>query len=170
MNEKILNSFFEGKIMSTIINFKCSNCNFEFQDRDLIFYIDKDNNLKIESLSLEVSKTMSKSPLSGFLYENCCPNCNQLIRTFVVETDDTQLTSAEIEENLYEFIEKERENNLDKNNIKLLFFDFKNTFYKERRSVLENNTCPNCENAMSLVISEKIPCPECGGKLEETYR
>ena len=123
MNEKILNSFFEGKIMSTIINFKCSNCNFEFQDRDLIFYIDKDNNLKIESLSLEVSKTM-----------NCCPNCNQLIRTFVVETDDTQLTSAEIEENLYEFIEKERENNLDKNNIKLLFFDFKNTFYKERRS------------------------------------
>ena len=152
MNEKILNSFFEGKIMSTIINFKCSNCNFEFQDRDLIFYIDKDNNLKIESLSLEVSKTMEKSPLSGFLYENCCPHCNQL------------------EENLYKFIEKERENNLDKNNIKLLFFDFKNTFYKERRSVLENNTCPNCENAMSLVISEKIPCPKCGGKLEETYR
>ena len=99
--------------MSTIINFKCSNCNFEFQDRDLIFYIDKDNNLKIESLSLEVSKTMEKSPLSGFLYENCCPHCNQLIRTFVVETDDTQLTSAEIEENLYKFIEKERENNLD---------------------------------------------------------
>ncbi len=156
--------------MSTIINFKCSNCDFEFQDRDLIFYIDNENNLKIESLSLEVSKTMEKSPLSGFLYENCCPHCNQLIRTFVVETDDTQLTSAEIEENLYKFIEKERENNLDKNNIKLLFFDFKNTFYKERRSVLENNTCPNCENAMSLVISEKIPCPKCGGKLEETYR
>ena len=145
MNEKILNSFFEGKIMSTIINFKCSNCNFEFQDRDLIFYIDKDNNLKIESLSLEVSKTMSKSPLSGFLYENCCPNCNQLIRTFVVETDDTQLTSAEIEENLYEFIEKERENNLDKNNIKLLFFDFKNTFYKERRSVLKKYHVQNVE-------------------------
>ena len=96
MNEKILNSFFEGKIMSTIINFKCSNCNFEFQDRDLIFYIDKDNNLKIESLSLEVSKTMEKSPLSGFLYENCCPHCNQLIRTFVVESDDTQLTNDEI--------------------------------------------------------------------------
>ena len=87
-----------------------------------------------------------------------------------METDDTQLTSAEIEENLYEFIEKERENNLDKNNIKLLFFDFKNTFYKERRSVLENNTCPNCENAMSLVISEKIPCPKCGEKLVETYK
>ena len=64
--------------MSTIINFKCSNCDFEFQDRDLIFYIDNENNLKIESLSLEVSKTMEKSPLSGFLYENCCPHCNQL--------------------------------------------------------------------------------------------
>ena len=83
--------------MSTIINFKCSNCDFEFQDRDLIFYIDNENNLKIESLSLEVSKTMEKSPLSGFLYENCCPHCNQLIRTFVVESDDTQLTNDEIE-------------------------------------------------------------------------
>ena len=147
--------------MSTIINFKCSNCDFEFQDRDLIFYIDNENNLKIESLSLEVSKTMEKSPLSGFLYENCCPHCNQL---------DTQLTNDEIEENLYEFIEKESENKLDKNNIKILFFDFKNTFYKERRAILENNTCPNCKNAMSLVISEKIPCPKCGEKLVETYK
>ena len=92
------------------------------------------------------------------------------IRTFVVESDDTQLTNDEIEENLYEFIEKESENKLDKNNIKILFFDFKNTFYKERRAILENNTCPNCKNAMSLVISEKIPCQKCGEKVEENYR
>lgn len=155
--------------MSTIINFKCSNCDFEFQDKDLIFYIDNENNLKIESLSLEVSKVMSKSPLSGFLYENYCPYCNQLIKTFVVEIDDTQLTTEEIECNLYEFIENDSEYNLDKKNIKMLYFDFKNSFYKERRAILENNTCPNCENKMSLVISEKIPCPKCGEKLKETF-
>lgn len=155
--------------MGTIINFKCISCDFEFKDRDLVFHIDPENNLKIESLSLEVSKSMSKSPLSGFLYENYCPHCNELIKTFVVEIDDTELTSEEIRENLYDFIEKDNENNLINENIKILFFDFKNTFYKERRAVLENNTCPNCENEMSLVISLKIPCPKCGERLEETF-
>lgn len=155
--------------MSTIINFKCSNCDFEFQDKDLIFYIDNENNLKIESLSLEVSKIMSKSLLSGFLYENICPHCNQLIKTFVVEIDETCLSSEEIEDSLYDFIEKDSENNLDKKNIKILYFDFKNSFYKERRAILEDNICPNCENKMSLVISEKVPCPKCGEKLKETY-
>ena len=47
--------------------------------------------------------------------------------------------------------------------------NFKKTFYKDRRNILENNYCPNCNNKMSLVISEKTPCPQCGGTLKEEF-
>ena len=52
---------------------------------------------------------------------------------------------------------------------KILFFDFKKTFYKDRRNILENNNCPNCNSEMSLVISEKTPCPKCGASLKEEF-
>ena len=54
-------------------------------------------------------------------------------------------------------------------NYKILFFDFEKTFYRDRRNVLENNSCPNCNNKMSLVISEKTPCPYCGSALKEEF-
>ncbi len=142
--------------MSTIINYKCVNCDFEFQDMNLVFYIDNDNDLQIEPLSLEVSKKMTKSPLSGYLYENYCADCKEIIKTFVPEMENSSFTKEEIEK----ILNKEK-------NTKILYFDFKNTFYKQRRDVLENNSCPNCNNKMSLVISDKIPCPICGDKLEE---
>ena len=65
---------------------------------------------------------------------------------------------------------KEISKNLDNDKtFKILFFDFKKTFYKDRRNILENNDCPNCNSEMSLVISEKTPCPKCGGPLKEEF-
>ena len=31
---------------------------------------------------------------------------------------------------------------------------------KDRREILERNECPNCKKKMSLIISEKTPCPK----------
>lgn len=168
------------------INFKCDNCDFSFLDKNLIFYLDTDlddlesilnfysKDEKDESVHLELiedshnkenSDKMTKSLISGFLYENYCPNCNELIKTYVPEDNDL-FTQEEIER----ILTKEISKNLDDvKTFKILFFDFKKTFYKDRRNILENNNCPNCNGEMSLVISEKTPCPKCGGPLKEEF-
>lgn len=168
------------------INFKCDNCDFSFLDKNLIFYLDtdlddlesilnfyskdeKDENVHLDliedSHNKENSDKMTKSLISGFLYENYCPNCNELIKTYVPEDNDL-FTQEEIER----ILTKEISKNLDDvKTFKILFFDFKKTFYKDRRNILENNNCPNCNSEMSLVISEKTPCPKCGGPLKEEF-
>ena len=185
------------------ITYKCTDCDFTFIDKNLIFYLDtidsnsKDisdknnksetksadsnniedledllnediNNLELfeSSLNKEISDKMTKSLISGFLYENYCPNCNELIKTYVPE-DNKLFTREEIERIMHKVISKRE--NMPKTNFKILFFDFKNTFYRDRRNILENNECPNCKSEMSLVISEKIPCPKCGKKLKEEF-
>lgn len=177
------------------INFKCDNCDFSFLDKNLIFYLDTDlDDLesilnfysedkkdekdgkyeKDESIHLELiedshnkenSDKMTKSLISGFLYENYCPDCNELIKTYVPE-DNELFTQEEIEKILTKEILKNPNN---EKAFKILFFDFKKTFYKDRRNILENNNCPNCNSEMSLVISEKTPCPKCGGPLKEEF-
>lgn len=168
------------------INFKCDNCDFSFLDKNLIFYLDTDledlesilnfysKDEKDESVHLELiedshnkenSDKMTKSLISGFLYENYCPNCNELIKTYVPE-DNALFTQEEIKRILTKEISKNLDN---KKAFKILFFDFKKTFYKDRRNILENNNCPNCNSEMSLVISEKTPCPKCGGPLKEEF-
>ena len=168
------------------INFKCESCDFSFLDKNLIFYLDtnledlesilnfysKDKKEDSNHLELiedihnkENSDKMTKSLISGFLYENYCPNCNELIKTYVPE-DNELFTQEEIEK----ILTKEISKNLDNDEtFKILFFDFKKTFYKDRRNILENNDCPNCNSEMSLVISEKTPCPKCGGPLKEEF-
>ncbi len=174
------------------INFKCENCDFSFLDKNLIFYLDTNLNdlesilnfyeedeedegnendndhleLIEDSHNKENSDKMTKSLISGFLYENYCPNCKELIKTYVPE-DNELFTQEEIEK----ILAKEISKNLNENNktFKILFFDFKKTFYKDRRNILENNNCPNCNSKMSLVISEKTPCPQCGDPLKEEF-
>ena len=173
------------------INFKCENCDFSFKDKNLIFYLDtdledlesilnfnsdnennKDNNkdninsnhlnLIEASLNKEISDIMTKSLISGYLYENYCPNCKELIKTYVPEAN-TLFNQDEIEEILNKEISKRT------SEYKILFFDFEKTFYKDRRKILEENYCPNCNHEMSLVISEKTPCPKCGSSLKEEF-
>ena len=167
------------------INFKCENCDFSFLDKNLIFYLDSNlddlesilnfyekdekgnDHLELieDSHNKENSDKMTKSLISGFLYENYCPNCNELIKTYVPE-DNNLFTQDEIERILAKEISKDLDN---EKTFKILFFDFKKTFYKDRRNILENNNCPNCNSEMSLVISEKTPCPKCGGQLKEEF-
>lgn len=168
------------------INFKCENCDFSFLDKNLIFYLDTNLNdleyilnfyendenanahlnLIEDSHNKENSDKMTKSLISGFLYENYCPNCNELIKTYVPE-DNELFTQEEIEKILTKEISKNL--NEENNTFKILFFDFKKTFYRDRRNILENNNCPNCNSEMSLVISEKTPCPKCGSPLKEEF-
>ena len=165
------------------IKFNCTECDFTFTDKNLIFYLNSSLNdlesiltsdssdleLIETSLNKEVSDKMTKSLISGFLYENYCPHCNKLIKTYVPEANEL-FTQEEIEKILTKEISKNsfnEENNA--NAFKILFFDFKKTLYKDRRNILENNNCPNCNDEMSLVISEKIPCPKCGASLKEEF-
>ena len=172
------------------INFKCENCDFSFLDKNLIFYLDTnlddlksilnfnlndektDNHLELieDSHNKENSDKMTKSLISGFLYENYCPHCNELIKTYVPESNEL-FNQDEIERILAKEISKNfnEEGNSKKLTYRILFFDFKKTFYKDRRNILENNHCPNCNGEMSLVISEKTPCPKCGSSLKEEF-
>ena len=161
------------------INFKCGNCDFRFLDKNLIFYLNSnlddlesilnsgpaDLELIETSLNKESSDKMTKALISGFLYENYCPHCKKLIKTYVPEANEL-FNQNEIEKILTKEISN---NSFDENTFKILFFDFKKTFYKDRRNILENNNCPNCNSEMSLVISEKTPCPKCGGQLKEEF-
>ena len=161
------------------IKFKCINCDFAFTDKNLIFYLNskledlesilnsnsEDLELIEESLNKENSDKMTKALISGFLYENYCPHCNELIRTYVPEANEL-FNQDEIEKILTKEISN---NSFNENTFKILFFDFKKTLYRDRRNILENNICPNCNNEMSLVISEKTPCPKCGASLKEEF-
>ena len=161
------------------INFKCENCDFRFLDKNLIFYLNSnlenlesilnsssaDLELIETSLNKESSDKMTKALISGFLYENYCPHCKKLIKTYVPESNEL-FNQDEIEKILTKEISN---NSFDENTFKILFFDFKKTLYRDRRNILENNICPNCNNEMSLVISEKTPCPECGASLKEEF-
>ena len=161
------------------INFKCENCDFRFLDKNLIFYLNSnledlesilnsssaDLELIETSLNKESSDKMTKALISGFLYENYCPHCKKLIKTYVPEANEL-FNPDEIEKILTKEISHD---SFDENTFKILFFDFKKTLYRDRRNILENNICPNCNNEMSLVISEKTPCPECGASLKEEF-
>ena len=121
------------------INFKCDNCDFSFLDKNLIFYLDtnlddlesilnfysedkkdekdgkyeKDESIHLEliedSHNKENSDKMTKSLISGFLYENYCPDCNELIKTYVPE-DNELFTQEEIEKILTKEISKNPNN------------------------------------------------------------
>jgi Zn finger protein HypA/HybF involved in hydrogenase expression len=161
------------------INFKCENCDFRFLDKNLIFYLNSnledlesilnsssaDLELIETSLNKESSDKMTKALISGFLYENYCPHCKKLIKTYVPEANEL-FNQDEIEKILTKEISN---NSFNENTFKILFFDFKKTLYRDRRNILENNICPNCNNEMSLVISEKTPCPKCGASLKEEF-
>ena len=161
------------------INFKCENCDFRFLDKNLIFYLNSnledlesilnsssaDLELIETSLNKESSDKMTKALISGFLYENYCPHCKKLIKTYVPESNEL-FNQDEIEKILTKEISN---HSFDEDTFKILFFDFKKTLYRDRRNILENNICPNCNNEMSLVISLKTPCPECGASLKEEF-
>ena len=161
------------------INFKCENCDYSFLDKNLIFYLnsnleDLESILNSSSADLELIETslnkkssdkMTKALISGFLYENYCPHCKKLIKTYVPEANEL-FNQDEIEKILTKEISN---NSFNENTFKILFFDFKKTLYRDRRNILENNICPNCNNEMSLVISEKTPCPKCGSSLKEEF-
>ena len=181
------------------IKFNCTECDFTFTDRNLIFYLNSSLNdlesiltsdssdleLIETSLNKEASDKMTKSLISGFLYENYCPHCYKLIKTYVTEANELftqeeieKILTKEISKNSFneednkEFDEENNEGNNERNYenaFKILFFDFKKTLYKDRRNILENNNCPNCNDKMSLVISEKTPCPKCGASLKEEF-
>ena len=127
------------------INFKCENCDFSFLEKNLIFYLDTDLDDLESILNFYSNDGNTKNHL------NLIPENNKLF------------TQEEIENVL------EKEISKNHSNYKILFFDFKKTFYKDRRNVLENNNCPNCNSEMSLVISEKTPCPKCGSSLKEEF-
>ena len=95
--------------------------------------------------------TMSSS-MAGFVWE-------------ILTTIDNM--EAEKKEEYIDYLNKEISKKTSE--YKILFFDFKKTLYRDRRKILENNQCPNCENEMSLVISEKTPCPKCGASLKEEF-
>lgn len=147
--------------MTSIIQYDCEDCDFQFIDENLIFYLENkdETNIIEETLTKEGSSAMSKSPLAGFLYISYCNNCSSYIKTYVPE--NTNFSEEEIKEIINDFSETKIN--------KLLFLDFKNTIYKERRAILENNSCPSCNNPMTLVLSEKTPCPKCGSKLKESF-
>ena len=129
------------------IKFNCTECDFTFTDKNLIFYLNSSLNdlesiltsdssdleLIETSLNKETSDKMTKSLISGFLYENYCPHCNKLIKTYVPEANEL-FTQEEIEKILTKEISKNsfnEENNA--NAFKILFFDFKKTLYKRNR-------------------------------------
>ena len=121
------------------INFKCEKCDFSFLDKSLIFYLDSNlddleailnfyendentnDHLELieDSHNKENSDKMTKSLISGFLYENYCPNCNELIKTYVPE-DNELFTQEEIEKILTKEISK---NLNDEKTYKILFFE-----------------------------------------------
>ena len=138
----------------TIMKYKCTNCKFEFKDESLIFYIN--NNKIIETaLTPESSKMMSKSEISGYVYIGYCSNCETYIKTYVPEIKEN------IDENkIIRKIETLTNNNL--NQVKILVFDFNNTSFSYRRKILSENTCPNCNASMCLLIDEFHLCPKCG--------
>lgn len=138
----------------TVMNYECENCGFKFRDESLIFYME--NNKIIEKpLTLESSKKMSNSKLSGYLYVGYCKSCGNYIKTYVPEINDSKEDNNKIVEKLEKLL------NTKSKLIKILIFNFNNTTFQQRRDVLSNNHCPNCGEEMSLLIDEFHPCPKC---------
>ncbi len=138
----------------TIMEYKCTDCGFEFRDDSLIFYVE-DDVLVEESLTLESSKKMSESDLMGYLYIGYCNNCDNYIKTYVPELKGDFDKDSVVN----------RINNLIDNSnsdTKILIFDFDETSFQGRREVLCDNICPKCGDSMCLLIDEFHPCPKCG--------
>ena len=108
------------------IKFNCTECDFTFTDKNLIFYLNSSLNdlesiltsdssdleLIETSLNKEASDKMTKSLISGFLYENYCPHCYKLIKTYVPEANEL-FTQEEIEKILTKEISKNSFNEED---------------------------------------------------------
>ena len=58
--------------MGSIVKYECENCGFEFTDKSLIFYLDENEELVVDSLTMNTSREMDKSKLAGYVYEGFC--------------------------------------------------------------------------------------------------
>ncbi len=143
--------------MGSIVKYECENCGFKFTDESLIFYLNEDKDKIVEeSLTMKTSKKMDNSELAGYLYVGYCKNCDNFIKTYVPEINNTNLNEKEI----YNLIPDLIGNDLKFN--KILTFDFNKTSFQHRRKILLENNCPNCDNHMALLIDDLHPCPQCG--------
>ena len=142
--------------MGSIVKYECENCGFKFTDKSLIFYLNEDKDEIVEeSLTMKTSKKMDNSELAGYLYVGYCKNCDNFIKTYVPEINNTNLNEKEI----YNLIPDLIGNDLKFN--KILTFDFNKTSFQHRRKILLENNCPNCDNQMALLIDDLHPCPQC---------
>ena len=55
--------------MGSIVKYECENCGFEFTDKSLIFYLDENEELVVDSLTMNTSREMDKSKLAGLMSE-----------------------------------------------------------------------------------------------------
>ena len=145
--------------MASKITFECESCDFTFTDSSLIFYFNEMGKLVEETLKMDSSNKMCKSPLSGFIYESYCPHCQEIIKTYVPETHLTMLSIVEINEILSDYIGKSAQ---------ILFLDFENSTGIERRNILKNGKCPICTGEVSLIFDSNNTCPKCDSKMIES--
>ena len=142
--------------MGSIVKYECENCGFKFTDKSLIFYLDENVELVVDSLTMNTSREMDKSKLAGYVYEGFCKECNNFIKTYVPEINNSSLSEDEIFNIIHDFSDNDLKFD------KVLIFDFNQTSFQHRRKILTENICPNCNNEMSLLIDDLHPCPKCG--------
>lgn len=96
--------------MAVTSEYKCTECDFKIYDEDLVFILNENEDKIIETIFLmSTHKIISQSKLEGHIYKTYCPNCNKLIKTYIINKNETELS----EEEIIEIINNSQDNNLD---------------------------------------------------------
>lgn len=143
--------------MALIDKYTCTNCSFEYEYKDLIFYFDEDlERITIEQLTKASLEKAGKSPLSGRIDEAYCKHCDDTVRIYIITDRDnyTSLTDDKI---------KEKIDAASGDELYRIYF-WQNGLSRDNNE----DICPKCGKVLTW-ISDDSKCPKCHNdlKLEE---
>lgn len=123
--------------------FMCDNCNFIFENKDVVFYINDDlDKITEEPLGILSSRKMTSSKISGFVHTWYCIHCKDFVDEYDITSNKTNLSSEDIEEL-----------------IKKLSIHSKIIFTNNLKNIYHRN-CPNCGREINSVWNYD-KCPKC---------
>lgn len=125
----------------------CSSCDFKITNKNEIFSV-KEGKLKEGIFGIRFRETFGKDPIYGYINTRYCANCNNLIKRYEINLDNTEYDKDEAIKIVSDLIKNKKYSTVGINS-------------DETQKI----PCHNCGSNLTYKLYELDKCPKCGGKL-----
>lgn len=133
--------------------FMCDNCNFIFENKDVVFYINDDlNEMTEEALGILSSRAMTASKISGFIHTWYCIHCKDFVDEYDIVSNKTKLSIRKVEKLIMKLSKHDKI--IFTTNLKSIYHRNCPECGREIDAVWNFDKCPQCEKGNLKLINE----------------